>query len=90
MKLTYKDKIIYLCVLVTQLYPTLSDLTDCNLPGSSVHGILQARILEWAAIPFSRESSPPRDQTQISCIAGRFFTVWDTREAPIYGKIHPF
>ena len=48
---------------------------DCSLPGLSVHGILQARILEWDAILFSRESSPPRDQTPVSCIAGRFFTI---------------
>ena len=47
---------------------------DCSLPGSSVHGILQARILEWAAISFSMGSSRPRDQTCISCITGRFFT----------------
>ena len=46
--------------------------------GSSVHGILQARILEWVAIPFSRGSSQPRDQTQI-CIAGRFFSIWDRK-----------
>ena len=45
------------------------------------HGILQARIPEWVAIPFSRGSSQPRDQTQVSCIAGRFFTIWATREA---------
>ena len=44
-------------------------------------GILQARILEWVAIPFSGESSWPRDQTQVSCIAGRFFTIWATRDA---------
>ena len=56
-------------------------LWDCSPPGSSVLGILQARILEWLAIPFSRESSQPRGQTQISCIAGWFFTVWATREA---------
>ena len=53
---------------------------DCSPPGSSVHGILQARILEWVAIPFSRGSSWPRDQTQVCCIAGGFFTVWATRE----------
>ena len=56
-------------------------LTDCGLPGSSVHGILQAKILEWAAISFSRGSSWPRNQTQVSCIADRFFTNWATREA---------
>ena len=54
---------------------------DCSPPGSSVHGILQARILEWVAISFSRGSSQPRDQTQISCTAGRFLTIWATREA---------
>ena len=53
---------------------------NCSLPGSPVHGILQARILEWVAIPFSRGSSQGRDQTQVSCVAGRFFTVWATRE----------
>ena len=46
-----------------------------------VHGILQARILEWVAFPFCRGSSQPRDQTQASCIAGGFFTSWATREA---------
>ena len=51
---------------------------DCSPPGSSVHGILQARILEWVAIPFSRGSSRPRDQTQVSCTAGGLFTVWAT------------
>ena len=52
---------------------------DCSLPGSSVHGIPQSRILEWVAIPFSRGSSLPKDQTQVSCIAGRFFTIWATK-----------
>ena len=47
----------------------------------TVHGILQAKILEWVAFPFSRESSQPRDWTQVSRIAGRFFTGWATREA---------
>ena len=53
---------------------------DCSPPVSSVLGILQARILEWVAISFSRGSSWPRDWTLVSCIAGRFFTVWATRE----------
>ena len=53
---------------------------DCSPPGFSVHGILQVRILEWVAIPFSRGSSQPRDYTQVPCIAGRFFMVWATRE----------
>ena len=48
---------------------------DCSLPGSFMHGILQARMLEWVAIPFSRGSSLPRDQTQVSCIANGLFTV---------------
>ena len=52
----------------------LCDPMDCNPPGSFVHGILQARILEWIAIPFSRGSSWPRDQARVSCIAGRCFT----------------
>ena len=56
---------------------------DCSPPGFSVHGIFQARILEWIVIPISRGSSPPRDRTSVSCIAGRFFTVWATREAPL-------
>ena len=53
---------------------------DCSLPGSSVHGILQARILGWVAICSSRGSFQPRHWTRISCIAGRFFTDWATRE----------
>ena len=59
--------------LVTKLCLTLCDPMDCSLPGSSVHGIFQARILEWLAISFSRGSSWPRDRTHISCITGRFF-----------------
>ena len=57
------------------------DPMDCNPPGSSVHGILQARILEWVAYPFSRGLSQPRNWTRVSCIAGRFFTMWTTKEA---------
>ena len=65
------------CVVwsVAQLCTTLCDPTDCSPPGSSVHGILQARILEWFAMPFSRRSSQSRDQIQVSCIAGKFFTI---------------
>ena len=55
---------------------------DCSLPGSSIHGILQARILEWVAISFSRRSPWPRDRTQVSHISGRRFNLWATREAP--------
>ena len=64
---------------VTLSCPTLCDLMDCSLPGSSIHGIFQARVLEWVTISFSRGSSPPRDQTQVSRIAGRCFTFWATR-----------
>ena len=66
-------------VLVAQSYPTLQDTMDCCPSGSSVHGIFQARILEWVAISFSRGSSQPRDQTQVSYTAGRLFTDWATR-----------
>ena len=65
----------------------LYDPVDCSLPGSSVHGILQARILEWIAIPSSRGSSQPRDGTQVFCIAGGFFNVWATREAQVNYKL---
>ena len=78
---TFHPCSVKLKVLVAQSYPTLSDPMDCTLPGSSVPGILQTRILEWVAIPFSKGSSRPRDGTQVSCIAGKFFTVWATREA---------
>ena len=70
-------------VLVAQSCLTLQPM-DCSLPGSSVHGILQAQILECVAILFSRGSSPPRNWTQVSCIAGVFFTGWATREASVY------
>ena len=60
---------------------SLSCLTLCNRLDYTVHGILQARILEWVAVPFSRGSSKCRDRTQVSRIAGRFFTSWATREA---------
>ena len=53
----------------------------------TVHGILQTRILEWVAFPFSRGSSQPRDRTHVSRIAGRFFTSWATREAQSYDKV---
>ena len=68
-------------MLVTQSRPTLCDSMDCSPPGSSVHGILQARILEWDTIPFCRGSSWPRDRTQVSSIEGNFFIIWATREA---------
>ena len=68
-------------VLVTWSCPTLCDPLDCSPPGSSVHGILQARLLEWVATSFYRGSSQPRDQSQVFWIANRFFTFWATREA---------
>ena len=67
-------------MLVAQPCPTLWDPMDCSLPGSSVHGILQARILKWVALPFFRGSSQPRDRTQVSHIASGFFTVWATKD----------
>ena len=63
---------------VAQSCMTLCDPMDCSLSGSSIHGIFQARALEWVAISFSRGSSQPRDQTQVSRIVGRRFTVWAT------------
>ena len=66
----------------------LCDLMDCSLPGSSIHGIFQARILEWVAISFSRRSFWPRDWTQVSHLVGRHFTIWATRDSDI--KRNPF
>ena len=71
---------VYVCVLVAQSCLTLCYPMDCSPAGSSIHGFLQARIPEWVAIPFSRESSWHGDRTCISCIAGKFFTVWAIRE----------
>ena len=65
---------------VAQSCPTLCDPMDCSLSGS-VHGIFQARVLEWIAISFSRGSSRPRNRTRVCCIAGRRFTIWATRGA---------
>ena len=67
---------------VAQSCPTLCDPTGCSLPVFSVHGIFQARVLEWVAISFSRRSSWPRDWTQVSRIIGMRFPVWATREVP--------
>ena len=61
---------------VAQSYPTLCNPIDCSLPGSSIHGIFQAIVLEWIAIFFSRGSSQPRAQTRVSRIVDRRFTVW--------------
>ena len=60
---------------VSQSCPILCNPMNCSLPGPSVHEILQARILEWIAVPFSRGSSQPRDGTQVSHITVRFFTI---------------
>ena len=75
----------YVCVCAKshQSCPTLCNHTDCSPPGSSVHGILQAGIPEWVVVLFSRGSSWPRDQTQVSCIAGKFFTT-EPLEEPRY------
>ena len=79
-----------ICVFCLLLYVlscsvvSLCDPVDCSPAGSSAHGILQARILEWAAMPFSTWSSQPKDWTQVSLIAGGFFTSWATREARCY------
>ena len=76
-------------VFVALSCPTLWDPMDCSLPGSSVHGILQARILQWIAIPFSRGSSRPLGiEPWVSCIAGRFFTIWATRATQHTTKDH--
>ena len=69
------------CMKVTHLCPTLFDPMD-----DTDHRILQTRILEWVAILFSRECSQPRDQTQFSHIAGRFFISWATREGQVTGE----
>ena len=73
---------------VAQSCPTLCEPMGCSLPGSSVHGIFQAIVLEWIAISFSRGSSQPGDQTWVSCIAARFFTIWATGETLISRKRH--
>ena len=70
------------CVCVCASESISLSVVDCSSPGSSVHGIVQARTVERVAIPFSRGSSQPR--IQVSCIAGRFFIIWTTREARIY------
>ena len=78
----------YVCVCAESLQscPTLCDPVDCSPPGSSVHGISQTRILKWVAITFPRGSSRPRDQTRVSHIAGRVFTIWATKQTLPVGK----
>ena len=79
----FATKIIVYACSVARLYLTLYHPIDCSPPGSSVHGIFQARILEWVAISYSRGSSQPRDRAWVSCLAawvsclaGRFFATW--------------
>ena len=70
---------LVLCLLLSR--DRLCGHVDCSPPGSPVHGVFQTRILEWVSIPFSSRSSQPRNHTQVSCIASRFFNIWATREA---------
>ena len=72
-------------MLAAQYCLTLWDAMDCSQPGSSVHGIIQARILELIAISFLQGNFPTQG-TWVSCIAGRFFTIWATGEAQIFKK----
>ena len=75
---TFFKSICYVSMSVAQTCLTRCDPMDCSPSGCSVHGILQARILEWVRIPFSRGNSWPRDWTWVSHTAGRFFTIWAT------------
>ena len=75
-------------VLAAQLCLTLWDPMNYSPPGSSVCGILQARILDWVAIPFSRGSSGPRDWTRVSCIVGSFFTIWAHHGSSYFKNIY--
>ena len=76
---------VYIRQIFAQSYLTLCNPTDCSLPGSSVHGILQARILEWVAIPSSKGYSPPRDQTHLHLLHCRWsLYCWTTRETHIF------
>ena len=72
------------CCLVAQLCPTLCNPKDCSPPGFSINGILQARILKWVAISFSRGSSCPRDRTRISCLSRQTLSHWASREVQAY------
>ena len=85
-----KSSFLFIYFFISVSHSVVSDYLwsrGCSLPGSSVHGILQAGILEWVAISFSRGSSQPRNWTQVSCITGRLFTVWATREARFFIKL---
>ena len=87
-RLGLKSIFVLVCS-VAQLCPTLCYPMNCSPPGSSVHGLLQARILEWVAISSFRESSPPSDQTSISCMGRQVFYHWTTREANQRVSVHP-
>ena len=81
------DQLLFIFTLkvkVAQLCPSLCDPMDCSPSGSSVHGIHQARILDWVAVPFSKGFLQLWRRTQVSHIAGGFFTSWATREAQEY------
>ena len=73
-------------VLAVQSCPTLCNPKNCSPAVSPVHGILRERTLDWVAVAFSRRSSQPRDQTWVSYITGRFFTIWATRETRAHSK----
>ena len=75
-KVTFEKMTLFCCCSVAKSCPILCDPRYCSPPGSSVHSVFQARILEWVVISFSRGSSWTRDQTCVSCIEGGFFTVW--------------
>ena len=78
-----------MCVLVTQSCPTLCDPMDCSLPGFSVHGILQARILEWIALPFSRGTSQPRDRTLVAQGVFSQLEVFPSLNCCLFADSHP-
>ena len=80
---TQRRNIHNVCIWKLLSRVRLCNPMNCSPPGSSVRGILQTRILERVAIPISRRSSQPRDQTQVSCTAGRFSTIWIIKEAPM-------
>ena len=82
----FEQVFVWLCMPNHFNHVQLCDPTDCSLPGSSVHGIFLARVLEWVAITFPRGSSRPRDQTRVSRIAGRVFTIWATKQTLPVGK----
>ena len=86
---TFIRQCAYVCAQSLQLYPTLCNSMKCSPPGSSVHGIPQAGILEWVAMSSSRGSSPPRNQTWVSCIGRQVLYGWATREAFTWQCIKP-